>query len=164
MPAAVRTRPATFTRAALETLINTVSPSQKQAQAQGDEPDRPRDVGDRDDGGGDFPARYLVRSDELKAADQERDADGSADPAEPRRDGGCRHDRGRGEDGPRAREQIAQVLADADTQEPMQRREHDLDRLPRGRGVRALGGPVATGELGYGERPADEAQCLDQGR
>src|SRR5688500_17222496 len=102
MPAAVRTRPATFIRAALDTLINTVSPSQRQAQAQGDEPDRPRDVGDRDDGGGDLPARPLVRSDEFEAAQQERRSDGQANPAEPWRDGGRRHDRDADDDRPEA--------------------------------------------------------------
>ena len=57
------------------------------------------------------------------------------------------------------------MLADADAEQAVERREHDLDRLPRGIAVRAVRrGDVATSQLRDGERPAHEPERLDEGR
>ena len=69
------------------------------------------------------------------------------------------------EQGPGTGREIAEVLADPDTEQAMQRGEDGDDRLAGrvpGRSVRRR--DVAAGELRHGERPAHQAEALDQRR
>ena len=81
-------------------------------------------------------------------------------PGEDRR----REDRCCDQERPDAGQQVSEVLPDPDAEQTMERRERDLDRATRRRGVRAIGGHVATGQLRDGERPAHEPERLHQRR
>ena len=66
-----------------------------------------------------------------------------------------------GEGGPQAGEQVAEVLADGDAEVAVQGLERDFDCGLGG----SIGGGIGggAGEVGHGERPADQAEELDGG-
>ena len=74
-------------------------------------------------------------------------------------------DRGRHQQRPQPGEQVPEVLADADPEQPVERGEHDLDGLARGVTLRAVGRrDVASRQLRDRERPAHQTQALDDRR
>ena len=78
---------------------------------------------------------------------------------------GGRQDRGRHQQRPQAGEQVAEVLADAHAEQPVQGREDDLDRRAGSRRHRVRPArDVAASQLRDGERPAHETERLDEGR
>ena len=88
---------------------------------------------------------------------------GMPDEPEPRGQHRRREDRGRHEERPGAGEQVAEMLADAHAEQPVERGERDLDRASRGLArVAVRRGDVAPGELRDRIRPAHEAERLDE--
>jgi hypothetical protein len=76
--------------------------------------------------------------------------------------GGGLRERDTAQRGPRSGESVAEVLADGDAEVAVEGLEDDVDGLlaagPR------VGGGGRAGELGHEERPADEAEELDERR
>jgi hypothetical protein len=102
------------------------------------QPEGPADVGDGDEGGRQPPAAGFEGSDELERAEQEQRSENETHDSEHgmqdiRLDEGDARQRG-----PQAREQIAEVLADRDTEVPIQCLERDVDRV-LGSGTRMSG-------------------------
>jgi hypothetical protein len=56
------------------------------------------------------------------------------------------------------------MLADPHTEQAMKDRESQRDCPPRGLSVRPFGADLAARELRHGERPAHEAEHLDERR
>src|SRR5215207_5158112 len=88
-----------------------------------DEPQRPRDVGDRRELLGGLPAA----PDELERAGREHRADDDPGHAEPAGDRGALDQRDAGQRRPGAREQGSEVLADGDAEVAMEGLEDDID-------------------------------------
>src|SRR5690242_3872204 len=142
----------------------TVAVLEQEPDPERDEPDGPRDVCDRDDRAGQFPAALLIGAHELERPDQHCSAGRDADPAQPAGQDVSRQDRGRDEQCPRPRQEVAQMLADAHPEQAVECGEEHLDRSTRRDGIGAIRRDISTGQLGHGEGPANQANALNEGR
>src|SRR5688572_14429599 len=145
----VRCGPATRSAAPIAMAATTREPmtaamrrsfSDQQEDPECDEPDRPGDVGDRDDRAGQVPAVALVPTDELERTDEDSQPDDDPDDPEPRGQDRRRQDRAGDEQRPEPGEEVSQMLADTHAEQPVKRRKDGFDRLARRLTVRAIRG------------------------